>query len=73
MKKIFLVLFVLLFLQSVGSAQENSDIVATVNGQNITRTFINNSLQQELAKLSEKQKTEENIKMLTNKIINQKI
>ncbi|MBR3627437.1 MAG: peptidylprolyl isomerase [Elusimicrobia bacterium] len=73
MKKIFLLFTALLFLQTFINAQESNDIVATVNGQNITKSYVNKLLQEDFSKLQENQRTEENIKILANKIVNQKI
>lgn len=73
MKKIVLLLFTLFFLQNFVSAQESNNVIATVNGQDITKTYINKVLQEEFAKLPENQRTEENIKIFANKIVNQKI
>lgn len=73
MKKIFLLLLVCLFLQSFVSAQENSDVIASVNGKNITKAYVSKVLQDEFSNLAESQKTQENIKFITNKIVNQKI
>ncbi len=73
MKKIILMLFVLFVSQSFISAQENTDVIATVNGRNITKTYVNKVLQQDVNNLPENQKTEDNINMLVNKIVNQKV
>ena len=73
MKKISLMLFCFLFLQGFVYAQEGSDIVATVNGKNITKTYVSNILKQDFENLPENQRTEENVSLLFNKIINQKI
>ena len=73
MKKIVVLLMILFFLQGFISAQENKDIIATVNGKNITKTYVNKILQEDFSKLPENQRTEENIKILANKIVNQKI
>ena len=73
MKKISLMLFCFLFLQGFVYAQESNDIIATVNGRNITKTYVAKVLQQDLATLPEIQRNEENIKLLANKIVNQKI
>lgn len=73
MKKIILMLFCFLFLQSFVYAQKGNDIIATVNGRNITKTYVSNILQQDIANLPEDQKNEENIRLLANKIVNQKI
>ncbi len=73
MKKIILMLFVLFVSQSFINAQENTDIIATVNGRNITKTYVNKVLQQDVSNLSDSQRTEENINILANKIVNQKI
>ena len=66
-------LFVLFVSQSFISAQENTDVIATVNGRNITKTYVNKVLQQDVNNLPENQKTEDNINMLVNKIVNQKV
>jgi parvulin-like peptidyl-prolyl isomerase len=73
MKKIFVTLTLLFFLQGFINAETNNEIIATVNGQNITKTYVNKVLQEDFSKLPENQKTEENIKVLANKIVNQKI
>ncbi len=73
MKKIFLLFMAVFFLQTFINAQESNDIVATVNGQNITKSYVNKLLQEDFSKLQENQRTEENIKILANKIVNQKI
>ena len=73
MKKIILMLFVLFVSQSFINAQENADIIATVNGRNITKTYVNKVLQQDVSSLSDSQRTEENINIIANKIVNQKI
>ena len=73
MKKIFLIMTIFLAFSVVVNAQENSDIVATVNGQNITKKYVNKILKEDFDKLPENQKTEENVKLLANKIVNQKI
>ena len=73
MKKIVLLIFALFFLQNFVCAQENNDVVATVNGYNITKSYVNKLLQEDFSKLPENQRTEENIKILANKIVNQKI
>ena len=73
MKKIILMLFVLFVSQSFIGAQENTDVIATVNGRNITKTYVNKVLQQDVNNLPENQKTEDNINMLVNKIVNQKV
>ena len=73
MKKIILMLFVLFVSQSFISAQENTGVIATVNGRNITKTYVNKVLQQDVNNLPENQKTEDNINMLVNKIVNQKV
>ena len=73
MKKIFLIMTIFLAFSVVVNAQENSDIVATVNGQNITKKYVNKILKEDFDKLQENQKTEENVKLLANKIVNQKI
>ena len=51
MKKISLMLFCFLFLQGFVYAQEGSDIVATVNGKNITKTYVSNILKQDFENL----------------------
>jgi parvulin-like peptidyl-prolyl isomerase len=73
MKRLFVVFVSLFLLQTFINAQESSDIVATVNGQNITKTYINKFLQEDFSKLPENQKTQENFNLLANKIVNQKI
>ena len=73
MKKIFITLTLLFFLQGFINAQENNEIIATVNGQNITKTYVNKALQEDFSKLPENQRTEDNVKVLANKIVNQKI
>ncbi|MCR4662430.1 MAG: peptidylprolyl isomerase [Endomicrobiaceae bacterium] len=73
MKKLFLVLFCLLLLQNFGNAQQTGDVVATVNGQDITKKYVNKLLQEDFDKLPENQKTEESVKLLVSKIVNQKI
>ncbi|MBR3655104.1 MAG: peptidylprolyl isomerase [Elusimicrobia bacterium] len=73
MKKLFLVMSLFMFLANFVNAQENPDVIATVNGKDITKTFVNKILQQDFNALSEEQRTEENVKMLANKIVNQKI
>lgn len=73
MKRIVLSLLLFLLLQSFISAQENSDIIATVNGKDITKTYVNKLLQEEFSNLPENQRTEENIKLFVNRIVNQKI
>ena len=73
MKKLFLVMSLFMFLATFVNAQENSDVIATVNGKDITKTFVNKILQQDFNALPEEQRTEENVKMLANKIVNQKI
>lgn len=73
MKKIFLIMLFFLFAQSFAIAQENTDIIASVNGKDITKTYVNKILQEELSNLADNQKTEENIKVVANKIVNQKI
>ena len=73
MKKIFITLTLLLFLQGFIHAETSNEIIATVNGQSITKTYVNNVLQEDFAKLPENQRTEESIKVLANKIVNQKI
>ena len=73
MKKIVFLLFALFLLQNVVVAQETSDVVATVNGQNITKKYVNKILKEDFDKLPENQKTDENLKLLVNKIVNQKI
>ncbi len=73
MKKFFLVMSLFVFLATFVNAEENSDIIASVNGKNITKTYVNKVLQQDFKNLSDNQKTEENVKLLANKIVNQKI
>lgn len=73
MKKIFLVMSLFVFLATFVNAEEKSDVIATVNGKTITKTFVNKILQQDFAVLPEEQKTEENVTILANKIVNQKI
>ena len=73
MEKLFLVMSLFMFLANFVNAQENPDVIATVNGKDITKTFVNKILQQDFNALSEEQRTEENVKMLANKIVNQKI
>ena len=73
MKKIFLVMSLFVFLTTFVNAEEKSDVIATVNGKTITKTFVNKILQQDFAVLPEEQKTEENVTILANKIVNQKI
>ena len=73
MKKIFLVMSLFIFLASFVNAEENTDVIATVNGRSITKTYVNKVLQQDLSNLADNQKTEENVKLLANKIVNQKI
>ncbi len=73
MKKLFVLFMALFFLQTFINAQESNDIVATINGQNITKSYVNKLLQEDFSKLQENQRTEENIKILANKIVNQKI
>ena len=73
MKKIFLVMSIFVFLTTFVNAEEKSDVIATVNGKTITKTFVNKILQQDFAVLPEEQKTEENVTILANKIVNQKI
>ncbi|WP_372518962.1 peptidylprolyl isomerase [Candidatus Ruminimicrobiellum ovillum] len=73
MKKLFVVMSLFVFLTTFVNAEEKSDVIATVNGKNITKTFVNKILQQDFASLPEEQKTEENVKALANKIVNQKI
>lgn len=73
MKKIFITLTLLFFLQGFISAQDSNEIIATVNGQNITKAYVNKALQEDFSKLPENQRTEDNIKVLANKIVNQKI
>ena len=73
MKKIFLLMSLIVCLATFAKAEENSDIIATVNGRNITKTYINKVLQQDVNNLPESQKTEDNINMLASKIVNQKI
>lgn len=73
MKKLFLVMSLFLFLATFVNAEEKSDVIATVNGKDITKTFVNKILQQDFAVLPEEQRTEENVKVLANKIVNQKI
>ena len=73
MKKIVFLLFALFLLQNVVVAQETNDVVATVNGQNITKKYVNKILKEDFDKLPENQKTDENLKLLVNKIVNQKI
>lgn len=73
MKKIVFLLFALFLLQNVVVAQETNDVVATVDGQNITKKYVNKILKEDFDKLPENQKTDENLKLLVNKIVNQKI
>ena len=73
MKKIFLVMSLFVFLTTFVNAEEKSDVIATVNGKTITKTFVNKILQQDFSVLPEEQKTEENVTILANKIVNQKI
>ena len=73
MKKLFLVMSLFVFLATFVNAEEKSDVIASVNGKNITKTFVNKILQQDFAVLPEEQKTEENVTILANKIVNQKI
>lgn len=73
MKKIFLVVSLFVFLATFVNAEEKSDVIATVNGKTVTKTFVNKILQQDFAVLPEEQKTEENVTILANKIVNQKI
>ena len=73
MKKLFLVMSLFVFLATFVNAEEKSDVIATVNGKTITKTFVNKILQQDFAVLPEEQKTEENVAILANKIVNQKI
>jgi parvulin-like peptidyl-prolyl isomerase len=73
MKKLFLVMSLFVFLATFVNAEENPDVIASVNGKNITKTYVNKVLQQDFKNLSDNQKTEENVKLLANKIVNQKI
>ena len=73
MKKTVFLLFALFLLQNVVVAQETGDVVATVNGQNITKKYVNKILKEDFDKLPENQRTDENVKLLVNKIVNQKI
>ncbi len=73
MKKTVFLLFALFLLQNVVVAQETNDVVATVNGQNITKKYVNKILKEDFDKLPENQRTDENVKLLVNKIVNQKI
>ncbi len=73
MKKLFLMMTVFVFFAVFVNAQENSDIIATVNGRSITKTYVNKVLQQDFNSLADNQKTEENVKVLANKIVNQKV
>lgn len=73
MKKIFLIITICLVLPVFIDAQESNDIIATVNGQNITKNYVNKTLKEDFDKLLDNQKTEENVKLLANKIVNQKI
>lgn len=73
MKKLFLVMSLFVFLVTFVNGQENSDVIATVNGKDITKTLVNKILQQDFVALPEEQRTEENFKMLANKIVNQKM
>ncbi|MBO7610705.1 MAG: peptidylprolyl isomerase [Elusimicrobia bacterium] len=73
MKKLFLVMSLFVFLATFVNAEEKSDVIATVNGKDITKTFVNKILQQDFAVLPEEKKTEENVTILANKIVNQKI
>ena len=45
MKKIFLVMSLFVFLTTFVNAEEKSDVIATVNGKTITKTFVNKILQ----------------------------
>jgi parvulin-like peptidyl-prolyl isomerase len=73
MKKIILSITFCFVLSIFINAQENNDIVASVNGQNITKNYVNKLLKEDFNKLPENQKTEENLNLLANKIVNQKI
>ena len=73
MKKIFFIVATCFIFSAFVNAQETGDIVASVNGQNITKKYVNKLLKEDFDKLPENQKTDENVKLLINKIVNQKI
>ena len=73
MKRIVFLLLALVVFQIFIYADQNTEVIATVNGRNITRTFLNKQLQEDFSLLPQNQQTKENEQALANKIINQKI
>lgn len=73
MKKIVALLVMFLLAQTFVYAEQKADVIASVNGKNITKSFLDKELSAELALFPEKQQTEENKQALANKIINQKL
>lgn len=73
MKKIVFLLSALIVFQTFIYAKQNTEIIASINGKDITKTFLNNQLQKDFSLLPQNQQTEENKQVLANKILNQKI
>ena len=73
MRKVLILSFILLLVQIPVFAQATSDIIASVNNRNITKSYVDKVLQEELAALPQEQKTQENMQSLANKIVSQKV
>jgi parvulin-like peptidyl-prolyl isomerase len=73
MKKIVFLLLVLVGVQTFIYAEQNAQVVATVNGHNITKHFVDKQVQEDLSLLPQNQRTEEKKQALEKKIIEQKI
>lgn len=73
MRKVLILSFVLLSVPISVFAQATSDIIASVNNRNITKSYVDKVLREELAVLPQDQKTQENMQSLANKIVSQKI